>query len=159
MCAKPVSIDVNSSLPMGVQRICPRILPPQAALENIYQAWQKNGWRCVAPRVVSCVLLQIPTEGLCSVSGGNLVESIQWRALVKPVVKLVKTVQTVVVVEMRGNKIDVRLFSVPEDNRHSIPCMHTAKLSLRFQNCVQTAVRKHSLVHAVPRRRMCQLAR
>lgn len=82
MCAKPVSIDVNSSLLMGVLRICPRILPP---LENIYKAWQKNRWRCVALRIVSHVLLQMPAYVFAPFleRNENLVESTQWRALVK----------------------------------------------------------------------------
>lgn len=85
MCAKPVSIDVNSSLLMGVLRICPCILPPQAALENIYKAWQKNRWRCVALRIVSRVLLQMPAYAFAPFleRNKNLVESTQWRALVK----------------------------------------------------------------------------
>ena len=69
MCVKAVSTDVNSSLLMGVLRICPWILPPRVALQNIYEAWQKNGQRCVALRVVLCVLLQVPADSLRHVSG------------------------------------------------------------------------------------------
>lgn len=69
MCVKAVSTDVNSSLLMGVLRICPRILPPRAALQNIYKAWQKNRQRCVALRIVSCVLLQLTADSRCHVSG------------------------------------------------------------------------------------------
>lgn len=69
MCAKPVSIDVNSSLVMGVRRICPHILPSRVALENIYEAWQKNRWRCVAQPIASCVFLQTPADSVHHISG------------------------------------------------------------------------------------------
>ena len=69
LCAQPVSIGVSSSPLTGVRRTCPRILPPRDALANIYEAWQKDGRRCVALRVVSRVLLQILAGRLRPVSG------------------------------------------------------------------------------------------
>lgn len=68
MCAKPHSIDVSSSLLMGVLRTCPEILPPRVAPESIYEAWQDD-WRCVALHAVSRLVVQMQSSNPHHVSG------------------------------------------------------------------------------------------
>lgn len=146
LCVKVVSIDVNSSLLMGELRTSRGFCRLESLLETFPKPgrWISRGvcgsvqsFRCSTD--AGCQFLEWSVEGTVESSGKPKCcrQWLWWLCRVK--------------LNRYG------LFCVPEDNSCGTPCTHRAKLSLLFQNTVQTATRTLSLALAVPVRDETQI--